>query len=114
MIIGPGDFYTNTAANFVVQGVGEALKQSSAKKIFITNLMTKYGDTYGYTLQTFLQELDQYYGLDGLDVVLVNSNTQYPPEALALYQETQSVPVQDDVAEVSIRASNYSGRPVWW
>lgn len=98
VIIGPGDFYTNTAANFVVKGVGDTLKESRAQKIFISNLMTKYGDTYGYTLRTFMSELDKYYGLDGLDIVIVNSNTKYPPKAVELYAEEDSVPVEDDIA----------------
>lgn len=99
IVIGPGDFYTNTAANFVVQGVNEALKQSTAKKMFVTNLMTKLGDTYGYTLQTFMAEVDKYYGLDGLDYILVNNNTDYPQQAIDLYQTQDSVPIKDDLPE---------------
>ena len=99
IVIGPGDFYTNTAANFVVKGLNEALKQSNAKKMFVTNLMTKLGDTYGYTLQTFMSEVDKYYGLDGLDYVLVNNNTDYPQEALDIYRKQDSVPIKDDLPD---------------
>lgn len=99
IIIGPGDFYTNTAANFVVDGLKDVLLKSPAIKLFVSNLMTKSGDTYGYTLQTFMEELDKYYSLNDLDYVVVNSNTDYPAEALALYEEKQSVPVEDDVGE---------------
>ncbi|MCD8506907.1 YvcK family protein [Candidatus Woesebacteria bacterium] len=53
VIFGPGDFYTNTVANFVVKGVPEALHESTAKKMFFTNLMTKYGETYGYSVKPF-------------------------------------------------------------
>lgn len=97
IVIGPGDFYTNTAANFVVKGVNEALKQSPGKKMFVTNLMTKLGDTYGYTLQTFMSEVDKYYGLDGLDYVLVNNNTDYPQQALDVYKKQDSEPILDDL-----------------
>lgn len=99
IIIGPGDFYTNTAANFVVKGLKEVLLKSPAIKLFVSNLMTKSGDTYGYTLQTFMAELDKYYSLNDLDFVVVNSNTDYPAEALELYQDKQSVPVADDIGE---------------
>lgn len=97
IIIGPGDFYTNTAANFVVEGVNQALKSSPAKKIFVSNLMTKYGDTFGFTLTTFLNEIDKYYGLGGLDYVIVNNNLDYPQAALDLYQKQNSLPVEDDI-----------------
>jgi len=103
IVIGPGDFYTNTAANFVVKGVNEALKQSPGKKMFVTNLMTKLGDTYGYTLQTFMAEVDKYYGLDGLDYVLVNNNTDYPQQAIDLYQTQDSEPIKDDLPQDEYR-----------
>lgn len=97
IIFGPGDFYTNTVANFVVEGVPAAVKASRAQKLFVTNLMTKPGETYGYTLTRFLQEVDRYYGLDGVDSVLVNSNWDFPEGVLEHYGEEDSAPVYDDV-----------------
>jgi uncharacterized cofD-like protein len=97
VIIGPGDFFTNTVANFVVAGLPEALKRSQAKKIFVGNLMTKFGETPGFALTDFLAEIDRYYGLDGLDFAVVNNNQAYPAEALALYAREKAVPVRDDV-----------------
>lgn len=97
IVMGPGDFFTNTIANFAVKGVNEALLASPAKKIFVTNLMTKFGETYEYTLKTFLEEIDRYYDLAGLDYVVINSNLGYPEDALQKYKEQHSVPVQDDI-----------------
>lgn len=99
VLVGPGDFYTNTVANFVVKGVGEALQESKAKKIFVVNLMTKFGETYNYTVSTFLEELDRYYGLQFLDAIVVNSSNRFPPEALKQYALQKAVPVLDDVDE---------------
>lgn len=98
IIMGPGDFYTNTVANLVVSGVKEALQTTKAKVIFVTNLMTKFGETYGFTLRTFMDELDKYLGIENLDVLLVNNNTAYPASALQKYTEEQAVPVADDIA----------------
>ncbi len=97
VILGPGDFFTNTVANFVVEGLAEALKKSPAKKIFVGNLMTKFGETPDYTLRNFLDDINQYYGLDGLDYAVVNDNLDIPAEALALYAEQKAEPVRDDV-----------------
>lgn len=99
VIIGPGDFYTNTVANFVVEGLTEALKRSKAKKIFVTNLMTKFGETPGYSVKTFLDEIDKYYGLDGLDYVVIHRNGDFPQEALELYRNEKAERVLDDVGD---------------
>jgi uncharacterized cofD-like protein len=97
IVMGPGDFFTNTIANFAVEGVNEALLASPAKKIFVTNLMTKFGETYEFTLQTFLDQIDHYYDLDGLDYVIINNNLGYPEDALQKYKEQNSIPVEDDI-----------------
>lgn len=97
VIIGPGDFFTNTVANFVVAGLPEALRRSKAKKIFVANLMTKFGETPNFGLSDFLDNLDHFYGLDGLDYVVVNNNLDIPEEALALYAREKAQPVRDDV-----------------
>lgn len=99
ILIGPGDFYTNTVANFVVNGVVEALRASKAKKIFVVNLMTKFGETYNYTLSTFMDELDHYYGVKNLDAIVVNNSKNFPPEALQQYAKQNAHPVLDDINE---------------
>lgn len=97
IIIGPGDFYTNTVANFVVKGVVEALRESKAQKIFVTNLMTKFGETYNYTATTFLDELDKYLGIEHLNCLVLNNNQGFPSEALAQYAKQNARPVFDDI-----------------
>ena len=41
IIIGPGDLYTTTLANIIVDGIPQALQKTKAKLIFISNLMSK-------------------------------------------------------------------------
>src|SRR3989344_2138346 len=48
ILIGPGDLYTSIIPNILVMGVSKAIKNSKAKKIFVLNLMTKYGHTSGF------------------------------------------------------------------
>ncbi len=97
IILGPGDFYTNTIANLVVEGVRKAFEKSSAKVLFISNLMTKYGETHDYTAKDFFSDLTKYLPLDLIDYVLINSNHSYPKEALPLYEKESSIPVKDDL-----------------
>jgi uncharacterized cofD-like protein len=49
IIVGPGDLYTTTLASIVVDGIPKALQDTKAKIIFIPNLMSKIGQTRGFT-----------------------------------------------------------------
>jgi uncharacterized cofD-like protein len=73
LIFGPGDLYTSTLACVLPQGMKEAIKDSSAKKIFICPLMTKKGETSGYSVGDFVEEVEKY--LDAsLDFVIYNNS----------------------------------------
>lgn len=98
VILGPGDLYTSTLANFVVDGTKEALAESHAKKIYIVNLMTKYGQTYGFSASNHVQEIEKYTG-SLPDVVLMN-NATLNKEAILRYKNlTNDVPIIDDLSE---------------
>lgn len=97
ILLGPGDFYTNTIANLVVDGVGEAIAKSKGKVIFVVNLMTKYGETYDFTAKTFIDKLTQFIPADKLSCVVMNNDTAYPPEVLSSYEKEYSTPVLDDL-----------------
>lgn len=95
IIFGPGDLYTSTLPNLLVRGVRESIKRSKAQKIFITNIMTKFGQTQGYKASDFIVELEKYLG-DSLDVVLVNK--QVPKqEDLKKYAKEKAEFVEVDV-----------------
>lgn len=78
IIIGPGDLYTSVIPNLLVRGISEAIAQSKAKKVFVCNLMTKYGETHGFVAGDFVSALENYLGEGVLDAVLLNN--QKPPE----------------------------------
>lgn len=97
IILGPGDFYTNTIANFVIDGVIDAISKSDAKIIFIMNLMTDYGESYNYKASDFLRDLEQYLSLSRINSILINNDSSYPSGALEKYLEENSIPVIDDL-----------------
>lgn len=72
IIIGPGDLYTSITPNFLVEGVKEALRGSKAKIIYVVNIMTKHGETDGYTGRNFVDNLEKFIDRR-LDVVIFNS-----------------------------------------
>src|ERR1035437_8639171 len=67
IIIGPGDLYTSIIPNLLVKGIQPAIKASKGKKIYVLNLMTKYGQTTRHTAKDHVKDLEQYVGDDQLD-----------------------------------------------
>lgn len=102
IVLGPGDFYTNTIANLVIKGVVDDIKKSKAKIIFIGNLMTKYGETYGYKYSDFLNDLKKYIPISRINFLIVNSDTKYPKFAVKKYEEENAVPVIDDLGQYDL------------
>lgn len=97
IILGPGDFYTNTVANLVIEGVVDALLKSKARIIFIMNLMTKYGEAYNYRASNYFEDLKQYMPIERINTVLLNNDMKFPRGALGKYEDEFSIPVKDDL-----------------
>jgi len=71
IVIGPGDTYTSILACIVVNGVAEAMQRSKGKMIFISNLMTKIGQTRGMSHRNIVELVEEYIGRK-MDRVLIN------------------------------------------
>lgn len=106
IVFGPGDLYTSTLPNIIVDGMASAIRSSRAKKILITNIMTKYGQTHGFTASDFLDTLEQYLGAKTseriIDTVIVN--TKSPSlEVLVRYKKEKAFPLHADVKDLKER-----------
>lgn len=97
IVLGPGDLYTSLLPNLLVKGVSEAIASSKGKKVYIMNLMTKYGQTYNYSAQDHLGVLESFIGRS-LDYVLVNTH-QYHADIIKKYEAMHEFPVVDDLPE---------------
>ncbi len=94
IIFGPGDLYTSVIANCVVDGFTDALVKSTAKILYISNLMTKSGQTTDMGLREHVEELARYIGKTP-DAVLVNE-TALPENLLSRYAQENEYPVLMD------------------
>ncbi len=114
IVLGPGDLYTSVVPNLLVNDIGDHIAKSKAKKVYVLNLMTKYGQTYNFTatdhvgvIQKFLKHT--------LDAVIVN-NAPLQEQALAVYAKYHEYPVVDDLASTAkldvVRAAVASLRAV--
>lgn len=71
--IGPGSLYTSIVPNLLVHGIAEAMRDSTALKVYICNVMTQPGETDGFGVEDHLRVLFNYSpGLE-LDYVLANA-----------------------------------------
>ncbi|USN88976.1 MAG: YvcK family protein [Candidatus Nomurabacteria bacterium] len=91
IVIGPGDLYTSVLANCVVDGVSEAVRHATAKLVYVSNLMTKVGQTAGMGLAEHLSEITRYIGRHP-DAVVVNT-APLPADLLARYAADGEYPV---------------------
>lgn len=73
VVIAPGSLYSSLAPALIVPGVGEALAKSKAFKIYVCNLVTKPGQTDGYDVGDFADEIERLASDCFLDAVLYNT-----------------------------------------
>ncbi len=97
ILFGPGDLYTSTIPNLLVDDIPEIIAQSSAQKILICNLFTKPNETPNYTSVDFAKAITHAGDLSGqqrfkLDAVLVNDNG-FDVKTLARYLAAGQEPV---------------------
>ncbi len=87
VVIAPGDLYTSLGPLLVIDGIGEALQRSKAKKFYVANLVSKQGQTDGFTVSDHAHEIERFAGVSFLDYVLYNQ--QAPTEELARRYEEE-------------------------
>ncbi len=93
VVIAPGNIYRSLGAALIVPGVGEALEKTEALCLYVSNLVTKPGQTDGYDVCDFADELERLAGTKFLDAVLYN--TEKPTEGLlARYAKDNELPVE--------------------
>jgi len=82
VVIGPGDLFTSVIPNLLVEGISDAIAKSKATKVYVCNLMTKPGETSGFSAKDHVKELIRY----GVRPdVLLGNNTEGPKELLETY-----------------------------
>lgn len=73
IVIAPGSLYGSLAPALIVPGIGEALNNSKAFKVYVCNLVTKPGQTDNYEVSDFANEIERFAGVPFLDAVLFNT-----------------------------------------
>lgn len=97
IIIGPGDLYASLLAVLVVPGMTEAMANSSAKLVYIMNLMTRSTQTANMSAADHVKAIESLIEKQ-LSTIVIN-DSQIPEEVLHLYKQESEFPVKDDLAE---------------
>jgi len=88
IIIGPGDLFSSLIPCLLPKGIKEALKKTKAKKIYICNILTKHGETKGFCVSDFVEEIKKY----GFTPDFVIYNNKIPAsEEVRKYKKNRSL-----------------------
>ncbi|MBC7707971.1 YvcK family protein [Polaromonas sp.] len=92
IIIAPGNLYASLAPALIVDGVAQALAKSSAKVVFVCNLVNKPNHTVDFAVHDYASELERFIAPRQLDYVLYNQDKP-SPQLLKRYALEQEHPV---------------------
>jgi len=70
--IGPGSLFTSLIPNLLVRSIPQAIRQSSAIKVYVCNLMTQANESLGRTAADHIRALNDHAGGQIFDYALVN------------------------------------------
>lgn len=114
VVIAPGDLYTSLGPLLVIDGIGEALAKTDALKVYISNLVSKRGQTDKFTVSDHAAEIERFAGSPFLDYVIYNDEVP-SADVAARYKEEGGYVTEVDTevlahAHYKIVAGNFLGK----
>ena len=108
VVIAPGDLYTSIGPLLIIDGIRKALLETNAACVYVSNLVTKYGQTTDFTVSDHAAEIERFVGGKFLDYVLYNN--QVPSKELAeKYKEENAFLTKAD--KQKLKKANYVAIP---
>lgn len=105
IVMGPGSLYTSVIPNLLVAPIADAIRQSPALKVYVSNVMTQPGETDHFSAIDHVKALEKQVGRGLVDVVLVN-NEMIPDRVRERYRregaEPASVPVDNHLGSILV------------
>lgn len=78
VVVGPGSLYTSILPNLLVKEIGDALRATSAYKVYVCNIAMQPGETENYTVADHVLALETYIGRGVFQLILANNH--FPSE----------------------------------
>lgn len=111
IVLGPGSLYTSIIPNLLVDGIVEAIRKSSALKVYVCNVMTQEGETEGYTVSDHIAALFQH-SVKGLFRLCLVNNSPIPDAVAARYAQEGAEPLRDDTERCAALGVELICRPI--
>src|SRR5215475_5826397 len=70
--LGPGSLFTSLIPNLLVRGIPQAIRESTAIKVYVCNLMTQANESLGRTAADHIRALNEHAGFQLFDYALIN------------------------------------------
>ncbi len=103
VVVGPGDLYSSLIPVLLPEGMAQALKESQATVIYVSNLVNKPGKTDGMAVHDYTDQIERHLGGNVFDFVLYN--TAKPGRELTeKYMREGETPVAADGNELAMRS----------
>lgn len=74
VVLGPGSLYTSILPNLLVRGICSAIKNSSALKIYVCNVMTQPSETEEYSVSDHIRALEDHSCGGIIDLCIANKS----------------------------------------
>jgi len=94
--LGPGSLYTSVVPNILVNGMAEAIEQSSAMKVYFVNLMWQPGETFKFSASEHVRVIQEHAKRKLLDCVVLNT-APIAPVLRRKYARAKVKPVENDM-----------------
>ncbi|UQS85083.1 YvcK family protein [Apilactobacillus apisilvae] len=75
IVLGPGSLFTSILPNLMIKNLGDAVVNSTAKVVYICNIMTQKGETDNFTDADHVKVLNNHLKCNFIDTILVNNKT---------------------------------------
>lgn len=99
IILGPGSLYTSVIPNLLIKKISQEIISSTAKKIYVCNIMTQPGETDNYTVADHINAIINHAGSKKImDAVLINDSL--PDNLAEKYKLANSFPVKLDADNI--------------
>ena len=93
IVVGPGSLYTSVLPALLVNGITDAIRQASATKVYICNIMTQPGETERYTAYDHIKAIYNHVGHEFFDAIVCHSG-KVPDSVNLIYDRQGAGPVE--------------------
>ena len=99
--IGPGSLFTSLIPNLLVRGIPQAIRNSHAVKVYVSNLMTQANESLGRTVADHIRALNAHAGMQLFDYTLIN-RTPLSDELKAKYALEGATQIVADLEAIEV------------